>query len=76
MRKGLLALFSGFPKHHFSQVTEQGLSFGEHCVIDKRTEPETAKKLVVKYCFTATEISDYKITHGYAIISDICSKGR
>jgi ubiquinone/menaquinone biosynthesis C-methylase UbiE len=85
MRKELLALFSGFPEHHFStEITkrlraeltnrksivfitacpqdyeqndddcegmyemfaEQGLSFEKHCVIDKRTEPETAKELV------------------------------
>lgn len=85
MRKGLLALFSGFPEHHFSEeitdrlraeltkrdsivfitacpldheqndddcdgmykmFAEQGLSFAKHCVIDKRTDPETANELV------------------------------
>ena len=85
MRKELLAIFSGFPDHHFpkeiaerlrSELTErksivfitacpldfeqndadcdgmyemfaeQGLPFEKHSVIDKRTEPETAKELV------------------------------
>ena len=85
MRKELLALFSGFPDHHFSReiaerlrqeltvrksivfitacpfdyeqndddcngmyemFAEQGLPFEKHYVIDKRTEPETAKELV------------------------------
>ncbi len=85
MRKELLAIFSGFPEHHFSEeiaerlrkelterksivfitacpleyeqndrdsdgmyemFVEQGLPFEKHCVIDKRTEPETAKELV------------------------------
>lgn len=85
MRKEFLAVFSGFPEHHFSaEITErlraelterrsivfitacpleyeqndrdvdgmhemfaeQGLPFEEHGVIDKRTAPEMAKKLV------------------------------
>lgn len=85
MRKELLALFSGFPDHHFSEeitkrlreelkqrksivfitacpndyaqndddcdgmhemFAEQGLSFENHCVIDNRTAPSDAKKLV------------------------------
>lgn len=85
MRKELLALFSGFPEHHFSKeiaqrlsvelmkrksivlitacpfdykqndddcdgmyemFAKQGLPFEKHSVIDNRTEPETAKKLV------------------------------
>ena len=85
MRKEFLAVFSGFPEHHFSKeiterlraelterksivfitacpldyeqndddcdgmyemFAEQGLPFEKHCVIDKRTEPEVAKKLV------------------------------
>ncbi len=85
MRKEFLAVFSGFPDHHFSEeiterlrreltvrksivfisacpleyeqndddcdgmyemFAEQGLPFEQHCVIDKRTEPDKAKKLV------------------------------
>ena len=85
MRKEFLAVFSGFPEHHFSKeiterlraelterkslvfitacpleyeqndddcdgmyemFAEQGLPFEKHCVIDKRTAPETAKELV------------------------------
>ena len=85
MRKEFLAVFSGFPDHHFSEeiisrlreeltvrksivfitacpndyeqndddcdgmhemFAEQGLAFEKHCVIDKRTEPFDAKKLV------------------------------
>ena len=85
MRKELLAVFSGFPDHHFPEeitdrlrreltvrksivfitacpsdyeqndddcdgmhemFVEQGLGFENHCVIDKRTEPSEAKKLV------------------------------
>ena len=85
MRKELLAVFSGFPDHHFSEeitsrlreeltvrrsivfitacpndyeqndddcdgmhemFAEQGLAFEDHCVIDKRTEPSEAKRLV------------------------------
>lgn len=85
MKKELLAVFSGFPEHHFSEeitrrlrqeltvrkiivfitacpldyaqndddcdgmhemFVEQGLAFENHCVIDKRTEPYEAKKLV------------------------------
>lgn len=84
MRKELLAVFSGFPEHHFSKeiterlraelperksivfitacpldyeqnddcdgmyemFAEQGLPFEKHCVIDQRTVPEMAKKLV------------------------------
>ncbi|MCR5332154.1 MAG: methyltransferase domain-containing protein [Lachnospiraceae bacterium] len=85
MRKELLAVFSGFPEHHFSEeitkrlreelkirksivfitacpneyaqndddcdgmhemFAEQGLAFEDHCVIDKRTDPSEAKKLV------------------------------
>lgn len=85
MRKELLAVFSGFPDHHFSEeitkrlreelkhrksivfitacpndyaqndddcdgmhemFAEKGLSFDSHCVIDNRTKPSDAKKLV------------------------------
>ncbi|MBQ7060654.1 MAG: Type 1 glutamine amidotransferase-like domain-containing protein [Clostridia bacterium] len=87
MKKELIALFSGFPEHHFSEeiakrlreelrerksivfitarptdyaqndddcdgmhemFAEQGLSFEKHCVIDKRTDPDSAKALVEK----------------------------
>ena len=85
MRNNFLALFSGFPDHHFSKeitkrlseeltvrknivfitacpleyaqndddcdgmhemFVEQGLAFEHHCVIDKRTDPSEAKRLV------------------------------
>lgn len=85
MRKEFLAVFSGFPDHHFSaEITErlraeltrrksivfitacpldfaqndddcdgmhemfaeQGLAFETHCVIDRRSDPSEAKKLV------------------------------
>ena len=85
MRKVFLAVFSGFPDHHFSEeianrlreelvvrksivfitacpfdyeqndddcdgmhemFVEQGLAFEKHCVIDKRTDPSEAKRLV------------------------------
>lgn len=85
MRRYLLAVFSGFPEHHFSEeitdrlreelkqrknmvfitarpgdyaqndddcdgmhemFAEQGLAFENHCVIDKRTDPSDAKRLV------------------------------
>ncbi|MCR4960672.1 MAG: methyltransferase domain-containing protein [Lachnospiraceae bacterium] len=85
MRKEFLAVFSGFPDHHFSEeitkrlkeeltvrksivfitacpldyaqndrdsdgmhemFVEQGLAFDKHCVIDERTEPIEAKRLV------------------------------
>ena len=85
MRKEFLAVFSGFPDHHFSEeitsrlcaeltvrksivfitacpndyeqndddcdgmhemFVEQGLAFEKHCVIDKRTDPSEAQKLV------------------------------
>ena len=85
MRKEFLAVFSGFPEHHFSEeitnrlraelpvrnsivfiaacpldyeqndddcdgmhemFAEQGLAFEKHCVIDKRTDPSEAKRLV------------------------------
>ncbi|MBO4653516.1 MAG: methyltransferase domain-containing protein [Lachnospiraceae bacterium] len=85
MRNEFLAVFSGFPDHHFSKeitdrlreelterksivfitacpldyaqndddcdgmhemFVEQGLGFEKHCVIDQRTEPETAKESV------------------------------
>lgn len=85
MRKEFLAVFSGFPDHHFSaEITErlraeltrrksivfitacpldfaqndddcdgmhemfaeQGLAFETHCVIDQRSDPSEAKKLV------------------------------
>ena len=87
MKKELIALFSGFPEHHFSEAiaerlreelrerrsivfitarptdyaqndddcdgmhemfAEQGLPFEKHCVIDKRTDPDSAKALVEK----------------------------
>lgn len=85
MRANFVAVFSGFPEHHFSEeitmrlrqelkerksivfitacpldyeqndddcdgmhemFVEQGLAFENHCVIDKRTDPSEAKKLV------------------------------
>ncbi|MBQ1734585.1 MAG: methyltransferase domain-containing protein [Lachnospiraceae bacterium] len=85
MRKELLAVFSGFPDHHFSEeivkrlreelkqrksivfitacpndyaqndddcdgmhkmFAEKGLAFDSHCVIDNRTKPSDAKKMV------------------------------
>ena len=85
MRREFLAVFSGFPDHHFSaEITErlraeltrrksivfitacplafaqndddcdgmhemfaeQGLAFEKHCVIDQRSDPSEAKKLV------------------------------
>lgn len=85
MRREFLAVFSGFPDHHFSaEITErlraeltrrksivfitacplafaqndddcdgmhemfaeQGLAFETHCVIDRRSDPSEAKKLV------------------------------